>query len=144
MTSDGITKRDWDKVGVIACRICNAGMADDNQGCRRARNALLTCLDELEMKYGRLPSIVATRADFGGNARLRVKLWKEAYSLALVRADKKNLALISSSLAGFMINDQENAGAGQRWLDIMKGHMREDDKEDYRRLRKRLRQLQEN
>jgi hypothetical protein len=144
MTPDGINKRDWAKVHVIACRIANAAIQDDKQGCHRWTKELMTCLDTLEHKYGRLPSIVATRADFGGNARQRIKLWKEAYSLALVRGDKKNLALISSSLAGFMIDDQENADAGQRWLDIMKGHMREDDKEDYRKLRKRLRQLQEN
>jgi hypothetical protein len=142
MTPDGINKRDWDKVTAIARQVFDARTKKENPVDRRWRKDLLACLDQLETKYGRLPSIVATRADFCDNARLSVKLWKEAYSLALARGDKRNLTLISSSLAGFMIDHKEDPVAGQRWLVVMKSHMGKKDKQEYQMLLKRLQQLQ--
>jgi hypothetical protein len=142
MTSDGINKRDWDKVHAIACRIANASMKDDKPSSRRWKKDLMPCLDKLEQKYGRLPSIVATRGDFCDNKRQSLKFWKEAYSLAISQGDKRNIALISSSLAGFMIEQKEDPVAGQHWLDIMKEYMSKDDKHEYKALRKRLKQLQ--
>jgi hypothetical protein len=102
----------------------------------------MACLLKLEQKYGRLPSLIATRADFCDNKRQSIKLWKEAYSLAMSRNDKRNLSLISSSLAGFMINHKEDPVAGQHWLDIMKGHMSKDDNQEYLALQRRIKQIQ--
>jgi hypothetical protein len=117
-------------------------MKDDKSSCHRWKKDLMTCLDKLEQKYGRLPSIVATRADFCDNKRQSIKLWKEAYSLAISQGDKRNIALISSSLAGFMIDQKEDPIAGQRWLDIMKDYMSKDDNKEYLALRRRLKELQ--
>ncbi len=65
--SDGINKRDWDKVRAIACRIANSSMKDDKSSCHLWKKDLMTCLDNLENKYGILPSLIATRGDFCDN-----------------------------------------------------------------------------
>ena len=68
MTSDGISDEDWSRIRELAVDVVNASASgnDDGEGSR-----LLEALDVLERTYGRLPSIVATRADidFPGPAR---------------------------------------------------------------------------
>jgi hypothetical protein len=66
MTSDGITRSDWDTVGDYAARIANAVCSQPEQmaGARALTRDLLDYLDCLERSYGRLPSMLATRADY--------------------------------------------------------------------------------
>ena len=60
MTSDGISDDDWEIVHELAVAIVNA--ETDGQSAR-STSRLLAFLDELEARYGSLPSILATRAE---------------------------------------------------------------------------------
>jgi hypothetical protein len=61
-TSDGMSGEDWDLVHELALEIANA--EDGSPEEELSRNRLLRYLDELEERYGRRPSILATRADY--------------------------------------------------------------------------------
>jgi hypothetical protein len=51
-TSDGISAEDWDKVHELAVEVVKSGLPSDY------RTRLLRYLDQLETKYGELPSIL--------------------------------------------------------------------------------------
>ena len=61
MTPDGISADDWDQVHELALAIVNA--EEEVEGADH-RNRLLKYLRELRSKYGELPSILATEADY--------------------------------------------------------------------------------
>ena len=71
MTSDGISDADWDVVHALAVEIVNAS---ESEAAVRTTAALLCHLDTLEQKYGALPSILATRADYVEDAGERLRL----------------------------------------------------------------------
>lgn len=73
-TSDGISSEDWDKVHELAVEIVNAGDAQSEVH----RSQLLIYLDQLEKKYGELPSILATRADYVAELKHKEALLKRA------------------------------------------------------------------
>ena len=127
MTSDGISKADWEKVPRLACRVTNATLKDDPVTHRLWHGRLMDCLDRLEVKYGVLPSIVATRGDFSGDKRQKVSWWKKAHALAEARRDDVNLYLTASSLAEFMIEEAQDARQGRKWLEVMETYLPLDD-----------------
>jgi hypothetical protein len=59
-TSDGISPEGWSRVHELVVDLFNS----PSEARDAARNLLFRWLDELERKYGELPSIVATRAVF--------------------------------------------------------------------------------
>lgn len=85
-TPDGISTQDWDMVHELAVDIVNTN--GDEQENSRVR--LLNFLDELEEKYGELPSILATRADYTADLRRKEQLLIRAYVLAGARHDSLN------------------------------------------------------
>lgn len=60
MTSDGISSEDWAKVRELAVALANASDDEDEPHRERVR----AYPRELVSKYGQLPSIVATQADY--------------------------------------------------------------------------------
>lgn len=116
MTSDGISKEDWDVVQDYAMQIANAGLASNDKTPERIVQKLLDYLDSLETKYGKLPSILATRADYISDIKLRVRLLEEAYELSKDSNDKGNLMLIASSLSQLFVEKLEDASSGEKWL----------------------------
>ena len=87
MTPDGITSADWDRVAELALELSRHV---DDEGSDEYRNRLLLYLDTLESKYGQLPSILATRADFWWDEQTATKedLLIRAYQLAVERRDR--------------------------------------------------------
>ncbi|RYD17418.1 MAG: hypothetical protein EOP88_26685 [Verrucomicrobiaceae bacterium] len=82
MTPDGISTADWNRVHEAACRIVNAIMMDDDVLSDHHTSSLFEILDELERRYGRLPSILATRADFSDDPLEAIPLLEEALALS--------------------------------------------------------------
>lgn len=114
MTSDGIASDDWERVQDFAARIANAVCKDVEAGpiiCN-----LIAYLGGLEGKYGRLPSILATKADYTADITQREGLLLEAYDAAAFIGDKKNATSISSSLAQLFLEELNDIALGEKWL----------------------------
>jgi hypothetical protein len=142
-TSDGISSEDWDLLRELAVEVVNAEPGEDEELCRRR---LLDYLDGLESKYGPLPSILATRADYlVDDVPGRVTLLSRAYALAAEAGDARNQLHIASSLAAIYIEEVENAAEGGKWLARAKEHLgagTDVDRREYARVEKSLRRLQ--
>jgi len=103
-TSDGISTDDWDTVHELSLKIVNAeAEAEANIYTRQ----LLQYLDELDAKYGGLPSILATRADYLMDRTEREALLIQAYILAEALNDTLNMKETEDSLAELYIEDDE-------------------------------------
>ena len=113
-TSDGISKEDWDRVHELVLEVVNAEEGEEEDLCRRK---LLNYLDELEEKYGPLPSILSTRADYLlGDVLGRISLLKRAYATATEAGDVRNQLYVSSSLAALYVLECEDIAEGSSWL----------------------------
>jgi hypothetical protein len=112
MTSDGIADEDRSRVHDAALEVVSKTDPDDLEATRH----LLDVLDELEVRYGRLPGLVATRADYVGDEGEREALYLEAFDLALARSDVKNLSFIAHSLAQLYIEERRDVLFGRQWL----------------------------
>jgi hypothetical protein len=115
MTSDGISDSDWDILSALAREVVEG--VDRPEDDKSAEQRLLKFLDELEQKYGKRPSILATRADYIDDDRERATLLEEAYELARTMNDSLNRTLIASSLAQLFTEDIEDHKSGRRWVD---------------------------
>src|SRR5690606_16221249 len=78
MTPDGIRTEDWNRVHDAACEIVNASSMDDPVLCDHHTSKLFEILHELECQYGRIPSILSTRADFSDDPHVAIPLLEEA------------------------------------------------------------------
>lgn len=115
-TSDGISEEDWSKVELLAEEIVDVSAQDADS--KFLENKLLLFLGELEAKYGRLPSIVATEADYVNDRSMELRLLKEAYSASIEVGDSKNIAYISSSLAEFYLENTNEKDKAVFWISI--------------------------
>jgi len=61
-TRDGVREEEWAKVKEMAIDIAN--MAGQDRDTKMLENQLHVYLDQLALKYGRLPGIIATKADY--------------------------------------------------------------------------------
>jgi len=140
-TSDGIASDEWDRVHELAVDIVNA----DETGATECRNRLLNYLETLEHKYGELPSILSTRADYVDDLTAKEALLLRAYALAKARSDYRNVTYVAHSLAELYIEEFKNYWEGQRWLEDLKQHLPQADDslfaEEYERLRGLLHQI---
>ncbi len=142
-TSDGISSEDWDLLHELALEVVNAEPGAEEDLCRRR---LLDYLDGLESKYGPLPSILATRADYlVDDIPGRLALFSRAYALAAEAGDARNQLHIASSLAVIYIEELEDAAEGSKWLARAKAHLgagTDVDRREYARVDKSFRRLQ--
>jgi hypothetical protein len=133
MTSDGISSEDWDRVHELALDIVNASDAERIQNVER----LFAFLQGLTSKYGDLPSIVATQADYTDDPHASEQLLLRAFDLAIARNDQPNIREIALSLADLYATDLRQKREASRWLEIAKTHIRHDnemDKMEYQRI----------
>jgi len=124
MTPDGISTEDWDRVHELAVESANASGVEDWPRMRVAHRQMVDLLDELQEKYGALPSLLATRADYVDEPEGREYWLLAAYDLATQRADPKNRVWIASSLAGLYLEDVRERAKGQEWLTRLTEHLK--------------------
>lgn len=94
-TNNGITKKDWDRVIALSADIANITAIDEDAS--EATVLLLNEIQRLKKKYGRVPSLLATQAEYSA-PKLKCKLLKEAYITADELNDRQNKAYISSTM----------------------------------------------
>ena len=139
-TSDGIISEDWDVIHELAVDIVNA---PDNEKPAYSKK-LADYLDSLEHKYGPLPSILATRADYlPDDDPARGDLLLRAYQSAEASGDCQNQLLVAQSLAELHLEKVELFDAN-RGLERMRSHlmaMKDAEYSEYERLRANYRKL---
>jgi hypothetical protein len=142
MTSDGISTADWDGVHERALNVVNA--RDDDALADHYRLELLEFLDSLDRKYGELPSLLATRADYVEDPRESERLLFRAYDRSLTIADEKNALLVALSLVSFYANELRLIKRAEEWLVRSEKHLsaaHAHDAHKYEELRDQLRSL---
>lgn len=122
-TPDGILRRDWDRVHELAVEIVNASCGDDEETGDRMTADLLQLLDDLEVAYGPLPSLLATRADYVEDIQRKGQLLHAAYDLAVERRDERNVLWIASSLAALYVEEIGDREQGMKWLAALEQHL---------------------
>ena len=140
-TPDGIGKDDWDAVHGLAVDIVNASEEDKPDLRRR----LLDWLDKLENRYGPLPSILASRADYlDVDDPAREDLLLRAHAAAESTGDQLNLLETAHSLAELFL-ERNNLIEANRWLERMRHYLVQDTDsylaKEYERLRATYRRL---
>ena len=139
MTSDGISDSDWGIVKDFSTKVAEAQCAGDEAGSESLARELLRHLAVLEGKYGLIPSIVATRADYVDDEAERIRLLEQAWILARKRSDWANCVFISSSLAGAYIEELASISIGRRWLGLLEESLEhywdEDEYKEMQRLK---------
>ena len=139
-TSDGISSQDWDVIHELAVDVVNAS---DNEKAAYSKR-LMDYLDTLELKYGPLPSILATRADYlPKDEPARRNLLLRAYQSAQASGDFQNQLLVAQSLAELHLEKVELFDAND-WLERMRSHLlalNDADYSEYERLRTNYRKL---
>ena len=139
-TTDGISSEEWDRVTELAFEIWRH-INDAEVETRRLE--LFAYLDALETKYGPLPRILATRADFSSSGDMdhQEELLVRAYALAVERGDRLNALVIAHSLADMYLGELGRPLEGGRWLACLGTHLYDDPEdpwwqEEYDRLKK--------
>lgn len=112
-TPDGISDRDWDGVRERAAELISHS-GDDDADVYRGR--LLDYLKDLETRYGRLPSILATRADFTCDMDESEALLLEAFQVAERSADQQAMVHTAHSLAHLYVQDVWDRSKAAFWL----------------------------
>jgi len=139
-TSDGISAEDWVVVHELAVEIVNAPDGESSA----SRKKLMDYLDTLECRYGPLPSILATRADYlPDDDPAKTELLLSAYRAAQASGDCKNQLLVAGSLADLYLERGELFDAS-RWLERMRSHsvaLNNADYSEYERLMANYRTL---
>ena|SRR5688572_7475066 len=134
-TSDGISKEDWDTIHEIAADMVNA--ADGDRA--RHKHRLLVYLDQLQIKYGPRPSILATRADYvDDDDPLREQFLHQAHALAESTGDKLNLLCVAQSLVELYLEAKRLVDADV-WLNRMRQYLDDRDNAEYSNEYERLR-----
>lgn len=125
MTPDGISTEDWDRVHELALEVVNASGEGEEAASAAAVVRLRELLDDLQERYGPLPSLLATRADYIHDAPEEREYWlTAAYEQAQKRCDVKNLVWIAASLATLYVDDLRDPTRGAQWLTLLEEHVR--------------------
>lgn len=140
MTSDGISSEDWDQVHQLAVDLANASDDEDDQ----VRERLFECLRGLISKYGELPGILATQADYVDDPLESERLFLRAFDLALAKKDRSNIREVSLSLANLYVSDLRRPADASRWLDVANAYIDGDsevDRAEYRHIAEAIAQF---
>jgi len=144
MTPDRVPSADWDLIHELAVEIANADKEEEEA---RYRARLLEYLEVLERKYGAIPSILATRADYVDDINTRRNLLQQAFRAARDRSDHHNELLIASSLSQLEIEISKDIVEGEKWLkafeEALGGHEDEFEKWEFKRLTSLLEAIRE-
>ena len=125
VTPDGISTEDWDKVHELAVRVVNLSAEGLDAESDAARGELLTLLDVLDLKYGRKPSLLATRADYIDSAPEKEQCLRQAFAAAKELDDRQNLTWVAASLASFYLEDVSDIPNGASWVMTLRGLLAE-------------------
>lgn len=144
-TSEGIPRNEWMLVEDLADKVLDANLSGDLVIELKYKEQMINLLDKLQTKYGELPSIYATKADYIDDIQQEVVLLKKGFDIANNLNDKKNRTLISGSLAQRYIEELRDKANGIIWInkieDCLKEYYDKDEAEQCSELKKLLNNL---
>ena len=124
VTADGILSEEWEIVASISASIANNVVGSNNEKIGDALVKTLFCyLDFLELKYGKIASLLATRADYVDDVLKKESLLCRAYIDAEDKNDFRNKTFISSSLSELYVDEIADFNSGKRWLQIFEENL---------------------
>ncbi|MBK1834932.1 hypothetical protein [Roseibacillus ishigakijimensis] len=77
MTPDQLAPRDWQRIHQASLQVVNGVLWNDEILADKARAELRETLREMEKRYGRVPAILAIRADFSEDPEEAMALHRE-------------------------------------------------------------------
>ena len=119
-TTDGIAAGDWKEVEGLARAVAEAAFGDDTVLYTHAVDELFGRLRILESRYGPLPSILATMADYTKDDREALDLLENAFFVSEHRNDAANMTYIASSIAQRYVEDLCDLAKGKEWVDRLR------------------------
>lgn len=144
MTPDGLSTEDWDRVHETALEIVHASSMDDEILCSHHTEHMFEILDELETRYGRIPSVLATRADYIDDPLMAIALHEE---VLLIATDPLSRRFSLQSLIRLMIDLCYEGSSIQVLLDELERVTDLDaesfDADEFRELQEDFKQLKE-
>jgi hypothetical protein len=114
-TSDGIPTKAWDRIHELSLHYANSVTAGQTATAEKTRRAMLRALNSLEARFGKRPSILATKGEYVKPTSRRRDLLLDAFDAARRRGDKKNITLIASSLAEFFADEVQDTEQARKW-----------------------------
>lgn len=142
-TSDGIPTNVWSRIHDLALDYANSITAGKTANAERARRAMLRTLNSLQSRFGKRPSILATKGEYVKVASRRRNLLMDAFDAARRRGDKVNMTLIASSLAEFFADEAKDIEQAQKWAHQLEkalvGHFDKTEAQVLKSLKQRFR-----
>jgi hypothetical protein len=120
MTPDGIPTSEWGRVHELAVEIANTSMQDDDVLSEAKAEEMLSCLRELRIRYGDLPSILGTLADYTDDEVERYDLYARAVAEARRIGDDKNLLILLESILELESLDGDQRVFWERQMEAQK------------------------
>jgi hypothetical protein len=115
-----VSNDDWDVAHDLALEVANATSEEDAAVWRQR---LLSFLDTLETRYGPLPRLLSTRADYTRHDDPeKESLLLRAYAAAQVALDVVTLVYASHSLSKIYVEKQQE-GEADRWIALLGLHL---------------------
>ena len=94
-----LDRSDWTKLTNLSAKIADAVLVEgDELLAGKSIKELLALIDSLLHKYGKLPSLLAIKADFIDNSGERLALYEKAYVMAEKDHDFLNMKMILESI----------------------------------------------
>ena len=94
-----LDRSDWTKLTNLSAKIADAVLVEgDELLAGKSIKELLALIDSLLHKYGKLPSLLAIKADFIDNSGERLELYDKAYVMAEKDHDFLNMKMILESI----------------------------------------------
>jgi hypothetical protein len=120
MTPDGISTSEWDRVHELALEIANTSKQDDTVLPDAKTEEMLSYLRELRIRYGDLPSILGTLADYTDDEVERYDQYARATAEARRIGDDKNLLILLESILELQSLDRKQRVFWERQLEALK------------------------
>jgi hypothetical protein len=98
MTPDGIPGHEWDRVHEFAVEVANASMQGDVVLSEAKTQEMICYLRELQVRYGDLPSVLGTLADYTDDDVERYDLYARGIAEAQRLGDCKSLKILLESI----------------------------------------------
>lgn len=111
-----LSRNEWGEIQGLSYAIANASSLEDNLTNDTLTKELLYKLDRLKLKYGALPILLSTRADYIENINERLKLYKQAFYGALETIDKQCVTQSAESIAELYVDEMRDYNNGNIWL----------------------------
>ena len=98
--SNRLARSDWEKLTKLSTKIADAAIVEcDEPVAEKYIEDLLVLIESLLQQYGKLPSLLATKADFIHDDQMKVSLYEEAYTIAEKSDDFINMRMILDSIS---------------------------------------------